>query len=45
MEMDRQLVEGRDRQVDEDIGIQDVKFALTGIGICIAIALLLMIIG
>ena len=43
MEMDRQLVEERDRQYPEDIGMRDVKFALTGIGIVIAIAFLLMI--
>jgi hypothetical protein len=45
METGRQFVEERDRQVSDDIGIRDVKFALTGIGICVAIALLLMIIG
>jgi hypothetical protein len=45
METGRQFVEERDRQVAEDIGLRDVKFALTGIGICVAIALLLMIIG
>jgi hypothetical protein len=30
---------------DASIGEQDVKFALTGIGICIVIALLLMLFG
>jgi hypothetical protein len=43
--MERQVVQDRERQFSEDIGIRDVKFALTGIGICVAIALLLMIIG
>jgi hypothetical protein len=45
MYSDRPLVEQRTREYPEDIGIRDVKFALTGIGICVAIALLLMIIG
>jgi hypothetical protein len=33
----------RDQQVAADVGAHDVKFALTGIGIIVAIALLLMI--
>ena len=45
MEMDRQLVEERSPQVSEDVGVHDVKFALMGIGICIAIAILLMIVS
>jgi hypothetical protein len=45
MEMDRQFVEERSLQVSEDVGVHDVKFALTGIGICIAIAILLMLVS
>ena len=33
----------RDQQVADDVGAHDVKFALTGISIIVAIALLLMI--
>jgi hypothetical protein len=45
MYSDRPLVEQRTRESPEDIGIRDVKFALTGIGICVAIAILLMLVG
>lgn len=42
MERDPRFLEP-DRTYDTDIGVQDAKFALTGIGIVIAIAILLMI--
>jgi hypothetical protein len=45
METGRPFVEGRERQYSDDIGIHDVQFALTGIGICIGIAILLMLVG
>jgi hypothetical protein len=45
METDRPFVEERDRQYADDIGIRDVKFALTGIGMVVAVAILLMIIS
>jgi hypothetical protein len=44
METDRPYVE-RTQDFSDDIGIRDVKFALTGIGICIGIAILLMLVG
>jgi hypothetical protein len=45
MEPDRPFVEQPDREFSDDIGIRDVKFALTGIGTCVAIAILLMLIS
>jgi hypothetical protein len=42
---DRPIAGQRNREYADDIGIRDVKFALTGIGICVAIAILLMLVG
>jgi hypothetical protein len=35
----------RDRRFADDVGIRDLKFALTGIGIACAIAILLAILA
>jgi hypothetical protein len=45
METDRPFTEPQDRQYAEDVSIHDVKFALTGIAIGIAVAILLMLVG
>jgi hypothetical protein len=45
MESGRPFVERQERQPAADIGIRDVKFALTGIGICVVIAIVLMLVG
>jgi hypothetical protein len=34
-----------DRTSVSDVGAKDLKFALTGIGICVAIALILMLVS